>query len=329
MNTNEKNKTMKRYSTTIRMLIFIPILVLTGCIGEDWLNCETENAVLEFSLSTTVTDSSAFLQRINSVDVLLFDRNNRFVTSKHVDRQALTQFQGTRLALTPGTYRVVCWANISNNTRTSPLVECETLLEQSYLEMGNISADTIYYAPAKTHSFAGKSALNRAEVEGSQVVADYTDYTMVVPQMGRVVKQMRFIRAYRSIRVYIVGLNLEDDKQPRVDIAGLSTHYDFLFNTLPLTRDYSQSSQRAIMSDNVTSVAEFFTAFAPIVENIKVSVKDLSGKLVYGSVNLRAYLEEFPQANHDDIEILFEFKENVIVNITLPTWNTQPVTPIF
>ncbi|GHU75747.1 hypothetical protein FACS189414_0530 [Bacteroidia bacterium] len=262
------------------------------------------------------------------MDVLLFDRNNRFVTSKHVDRQALTQFQGTHLALTPGTYRVVCWANISNNTRTSPLVECETLLEHSYLEMGNISADTIYYAPTKINTFTGKNALSRTEEEGILAVADYTDYTMVVPQMGRVVKQMRFVRAYRSIRVYIVGLDMGDDKQPRVDIAGLSTQYDFLFNTLSLKRDYSLSSRRAIMSDDVTSVAEFFTAFAPITENITVSVKDPSGELAYGSVNLRAYLEEFPQANPDDIEILFEFKGNVMVDITLPTWETQPVTPI-
>jgi hypothetical protein len=194
--------------------------------------------------------------------------------------------------------------------------------------MGNINGDTIYYAPAKTNAFTGKGALSRAEGE-TQVAADYSDYTMVVPQMGRVVKQMRFIRAYRSIRVGIVGLDLGEDRQPEVDIAELSTRYDFLFNTLPLKRDYSQMSQKAANSSDVMSVAEFFTAFAPITENIRVSVKDPLGGLVYGSVNLRAYLEEFPQANPDDIEILFEFKENVMVDITLPAWETQPVTPVY
>jgi hypothetical protein len=123
-------------------------------------------------------------------------------------------------------------------------------------------------------------------------------------------------------------LNTKVGQQPTVEITNLSTQYDFLFNTLSLRRDYVQNCQSASIYSEELLLARFFSAYGPISENIVVRVKESSGNTTLSSVNLPAYLREHPQADPDDIDILFEFTDgNVLTSITLPSWGSQIVDP--
>jgi hypothetical protein len=267
------------------------------------------------------------MQQISSVDVFVFNSDSLFITRKRVEKQDMQKsgLMGTYLSLVPGQYLVACWANVGVSSEVSPLTACETILKSSFVSMSAVPGDSLYYAPARRHANSGNGAQRAAEADTLySITANFGDY---------IVKDVEFIRAYRTITVYIKGIStVAEIDAPLVEVRELSTYYDFSYRTLNSgKKDFTRSSQAADVESETLWVSHFCTLFEPITNNIMVKVKLENEPLA--SVKLLDYVRQYypSDSNLDDIEIWIEFdpNDNTNVIIKLPPWIPEPVDPIF
>jgi hypothetical protein len=312
----------------------ILIAVLNGCIRDDREMCPSpDNLTLLFHVEA---DLSGGVEMYSSVDVLLYDGEGVFVERKRVTQAELVVFPGVHFTVVPGEYRVLAWANASSS-RFSLLTPGESLMEQGYIEMTG-EGDALYYAPAKTNTYKGNVALRAEETTADDL---YAPYRVTVPKGGgEVTKELSFTRAYRSITIYLKGLeNLLGGVealalgQIQAEAHNLSTRYDFLYNTLlSERRDYVRPFAVTMTPDGALPSARFYSAYGLIGEDITLTITHLPERASSVMIFLRDYLMRNPPSSFDDINVLVEFyigsSGRVEVSITLPGWSGYPVTPI-
>ncbi|MDR2496068.1 MAG: FimB/Mfa2 family fimbrial subunit [Tannerellaceae bacterium] len=316
---------MKRNILNVTLSFALLLVATISCVNDDLSECYTDNVRLDFYLYPHTR--TLFMQQISSVDVFVFNSDSLFITRKRVEKQEMQKsgLMGTYLSLVPGQYLVACWANVGVSSEVSPLTACETILNRSFVSMNAVPGDSLYYAPARRHANSGNGTTRATGADTLySITADFGDYT---------VKDVEFIRAYRTLTVYIKGLPTEAvDDSPLVEVSELSTYYDFSYRTLNSgKKDFTRSSQTADIASETLWVSHFCTVFEPITNNILVNVKQ--EKEPIASVKLLDYVREYypSDSNLDDIEIWIEFdphdKTNVIVK--LPPWYVEPVDPAF
>jgi hypothetical protein len=127
----------------------------------------------------------------------------------------------------------------------------------------------------------------------------------------------------------VEGLQVDDESLPVIEVAGLYTKYDFLFNTLPYRRNFTQTCATVSTSYGTLLLARFFSAYAPVSDDIVLTLKKTPAGPVLALVNLLSYLRKYPEANKDDMDILITFAAGVMVDITLPDWDKLQVGPVF
>lgn len=88
--------------------------LLVGCIDEDQAACERTNLVFSYVGDGT---EQLFSRKIGKVDLYVFNGDGQLVYTKVVEQPELLAYQGTRLRLDAGTYRVVCVGNAFAKTR--------------------------------------------------------------------------------------------------------------------------------------------------------------------------------------------------------------------
>ncbi|MDR0538257.1 MAG: FimB/Mfa2 family fimbrial subunit [Tannerellaceae bacterium] len=322
---------MKHATSDILLSIFILFIFNSGCVNDDMAECLTDNVKLDFNLYAYPNDSTRFARHIHSVDVFIFDSDSLFVTRKRVTRKDMARigFLGTNISLLPGKYLIACWANADSSTHISPMSKCQTLLGQTSVSMSAVPGDSLYYAPAKIHDNSGYALLD----PGSQIRPD-TLYKVDINYGGRQEKEIDFIRAYRSINVYIIGYtDTKGGKQPPlVELSDISTLYDFKYHTISSEKkSFSKPTQTTTYGtqDSTWSLwaARFFTIYEPITDYIQIKIKDSETNLQLGFVTLKKYLDEHPDVDPDDIDILFEFSGNTLISITNPQWGENQVIP--
>ena len=84
-------------------------ILLTGCIKEEYDDCE--RCTLTFSY-TADGSYDVFQNHITDVSLYVFDAEDRLVQTKQINKSDLQAFQGTKLNLRGGTYRIV---GVGNN----------------------------------------------------------------------------------------------------------------------------------------------------------------------------------------------------------------------
>jgi hypothetical protein len=310
------------------------LIAVSGCIMDDLSMCPSpDNLTVTFRVEAGVTGEMEVARRLNSVDVILFDGDGRFVEHRRVERTDLAIFPGARFTVVPGEYRVLAWANSASGSRLSTLVPGESLIDKGYMEMTG-AGDTLYYAPAKTNAYRGGAALRAEEATEDD---PYALYRVNVPKGGgEVVKELLFTRAYRSISIYLKGLEhlqggMEALGQIQAEAHNLSTRYDLLFNTLTEKRNEIRSFSGTLTPDGTLPAVRFYSAYGPIGEDITFSIMHLPEEAASVLIFLRDYLSDNPPASLDDIDILVEFfrtgEGNVQVSITLPDWSSHPIQP--
>jgi len=94
---------MKRLLLYIVMPL-VSFVLLTSCISENMDDCE--RCKLTFSYLGDV-DYDIFPQHITYVSLYVFDANNRVVQTKRIEQNELKAYQGTKLNLVPGAYRII------------------------------------------------------------------------------------------------------------------------------------------------------------------------------------------------------------------------------
>lgn len=95
------------------MLYTLLLVTVTGCIKENLDDCET---ILYFDYLGDGT-RDIFLQKIEKVDMYIYNENNVCVQKTALDKSELHRQQGTTLTLPSGQYHVVCWGNSLSDTR--------------------------------------------------------------------------------------------------------------------------------------------------------------------------------------------------------------------
>ena len=90
------------------IILYILLLVtVTGCIKENLDDCET---TLYFSYLGDGT-KEIFPQKIEKVDMYIYNQNNVFVQKTVLNRKELNRQRGTTLNLPSGQYHIICWGN--------------------------------------------------------------------------------------------------------------------------------------------------------------------------------------------------------------------------
>ena len=84
--------------------MLVSIVLLAGCIKENSDDCE--RCKLTFSYTGDV-NYDIFQQKISCVSLYVFDDKNSLVQTKRIEQSDLKAYQGTKLNLSPGSYRIV------------------------------------------------------------------------------------------------------------------------------------------------------------------------------------------------------------------------------
>lgn len=314
----------------IRLYICIVCSVLmAGCINTDNSHClDKGSLVLKFGFPDP-EDDSRFNTYIETMDLLLFNEDRCFLMSKKLTPQMLDANRSITLSLPPGTYKVICWANVLANTGYNELVESETLFPDcglQILQAARETGDRLYYAPYRVnvHSRSGFSD------SGSRGDEDFTDYYVSVKPNETATKRLDFIKAHRTINIYITGLNDAPGGTklpPTVDAGYLWGAYDFYHKTLSPRRDFSQRTKSVTVNNDRMDLAVFHSMHGEITDNIDLTVRRSSDGTEAATVNLLEFVTKNPPKDKSEINILISFLDDHGVKISVPDWLENPVKP--
>jgi hypothetical protein len=190
-------------------------LFLFGCLGEDRDDCpSTYNVALEFSLPDE-HGIDRFPGEIHSVDAFILDNAGNLLRRERVERAALDAYQGLRLSLDPGRYRVTCWGNNADNTAYKELTTGAATGVITYANViaGNAGdGDPLYRSPRPAATRAPALTGDEPAVDGL--------LTLEVTSLRDVVLPVEFSVAHHRLEVRVVGYD-GGHSLPDVEIAGL------------------------------------------------------------------------------------------------------------
>ncbi len=134
-----------------RLLAFLLILagmLSTSCLQEDYSNCyRTYRLILSYLGDGT---SEIFPEKINRVEMYVFDESNVCVSSKVLSDEDVAARSTSLPALEPGDYRIICVGNTYETgleNRESPGYERLLFAAAGYLAGRTVNGnDPLYYA---------------------------------------------------------------------------------------------------------------------------------------------------------------------------------------
>lgn len=311
---------MKRYYAAAMLAV---TLIISGCIKPDRDDCGLKyNCVLLFQLNEQDASGSLMAEKLNSIDVLIFDANNHYVTKAYANQAELKQFPGVKLSLDPGEYNIVSWGNACERSQFSSFTDNK--FEGCYIEMvSSENGSALYYAPDK-NSTRTASGVNLTRYEDDMEI-----YKVVVPPNSVVEKTMTFARAHRRLNVYLERYNTEPDA-PLVEINKIPYKVDFFLNTASDRKTYKQQARYQETSLGDMLLASFDTPIADFSYDMILNVmKKSDGTPVVQPLNLKQYVDENAALITDmnEIDILIKFNTDATVSITMPSWDNINVDP--
>jgi hypothetical protein len=321
--------------------LLLSLFSLAGCVGEDRDDCPPPgpgfNVALAFSLENGV---DRFLDKIHSVDVFILDSVGGFLRRERVERDSLEVYQGLRLHLDPGRYRVTCWGNNAANTAYEGLLPGVTTGGIAYSAINTLfvgDSDSLYRAPSAATTRATR-ATRAPALTGAEPTVDGL-LTLEVPKTGAdVTLPVEFSTAYHLVEVRVIGYD-GGNSLPNIEIAGLPIG-DELLSGLSLL-DASLSPRRVTGrkpavddgTNSMTATATFTTFLFPLDDPaVLIRVLDpvtgldaphtpvvLSSKIDPGS----------SPSTSITIHITIDFTTLYVdVTVTVEGWDSNPVYPV-
>lgn len=289
-------------------LPLVSFVLLASCIKENYDDCE--RCELTFSYTGDVS-YDIFQQQITRVSLYVFDADDRLVQTKRIEQNELRAFQGTKLNLSPGNYRVVGVGNVFDKT----VVE-------------NTSANDMSQIIFR-HPNAGKGV-----VEGNDSL--YLGSKMItIPADDWYKDDIPFRSSHLKVSYTVKGYADAADAQSTRAESLLTLRVK---NLLPQT-DFNNRAHGEKMTYNPDLTLNPSNAEHKGYFNIKRHAADsdvefelvdkASGEVVH-TLMLKDFLEKFPQIDVTKQEVLIpivvEFK-NIGVTVTIPDWMIHDVTP--
>ena len=309
--------------------VILLLFAVSGCTKEDRDDCILpDNVTLMFVLKDQ-DGTDRFEQNIKSVDLVLFDQNSIVYSYDRLNESSLSRFPGIKKTIPPGRYYAVCWGNVAENSRLSGLNTGITTWNDCFIEIPSTATrtgDPVYYAPYRRNPYSRSAGMPEQRYTG-----DYTLWEVIVPTGGTVVKEMNFIRAHRTVNVYIKGLvdrvnNI--DYLPTVEAQRVWSRYNFFFETQTSRVNLSQHSVLTEPQNGETvTLTRFHGGFGEILSDINLVVKKGSDGTDIYTANLRQFLLSHPEEDNNDVNILISFLDDYGVEVSVPDWNVGNLTP--
>lgn len=284
---------------------FVPLLFLlcmfTACIREDMSKCrECEGIVLNFEYSN-------FPDKINKVNIGIFDNEGCLVESRQIDKELLLDFQGVKLGLDAGSYTAICWANAFHNTQIKGFVPNSKLED---IEVSNPKCGTSATVHTNDSLFYGK-------------------HTFTIPADRKYTGTVKFIPAHIRFKICIKGLDVKND-MPYIRISKLMPAYDFEMRTCGEYTDYLP----LMKSDNTNN--QWYTRSDVLRFDYENSISvDLINSLennILATVDICSFVKEYNISLDKNKEVIIPILitfENGDISITprIAIWDENIVTP--
>ncbi|MCD7969623.1 MAG: FimB/Mfa2 family fimbrial subunit [Alistipes sp.] len=304
-------------------LTILAAATLCGCIVDDRSDCydEDANLILKFEYFDNGGED-IFADRIETVDLIVFDEYKNFYAWVPISQNQLEEFRGYQMAVDPGDYYMVCWANnnSSGNQGSTP--------DASYVYHSNPeTADPLHYAPDKRFASMDEIARTRAMEEGT--------WKVTVAPSGSTVDTMSFMSAHRTVNVYLKdfpGMNNAAGPQfPEISIENLAEYYDFTLARGPERATFVQTSHILTVEQEWWCYARFYIPHFDYDNNVNVVIRG-TGEYTYNStVTMEEILElhEITEVFDGDdlvLDVEVTYKgDGVPVEISIPAFIVEDV----
>jgi len=307
------------------LLCILSVAAGCGSSKEDTSQCITQNTTLLFRLVDPHYGNDIFLQNIHSVDAYIFDDAKMLVSHRRFEVNELADFPGWKLDLPPGDYYAVCWGNADANSRLRTLDPAVGNFDDGFVEIPtNITTtgNPLYYAPYM--EFPGSRAGGGAATRG-YIPPEMVPYAFTVYEQQENVKEMDFINAHRTINVYVIGYMYPE--LPTVTATHLCAKYDFYFHSYETYHDFTQTVKKVNAPDGSPALlATFYVCFSDITSDMIFTLQGTDGHVFEPVINLQQFIRDNHLTDTETIDILYHFY-GFGADITIPGWNTNPITP--
>ncbi len=294
------------------LLLILSFIALTGCVKDNRDDCPDvpdRNLVLHFEYFDE-EENDIFAERIDMVDVVMFDRNFNFYDWIFVNKASLDEFQGVQLEAEPGDYHVICWANVSSSRNEIPDDGNSTSLGQSMIHHSNSeTADPLHYAPDRR-----ETTVNKSRTRGGSLTDEGT-WMLRVALSGTTEDTIAFMSAHRTLNVYLrnfPGMNDPEPVFPLVTIEHLAEYYDFTLGRGPESAYFVQTSYLVDIDEVTYCYAKFYIPHFDNDNDVNLVITG-QGQYTYSyTVSMQEILEI------NDIESVYD-GDDIILDVEI-TW---------
>lgn len=305
-NPNNKNIQIMKLRNIALCLLLVGGLS-ASCIREDNSDCHN---IYHLAMSYYGDgDADIFSEKIDRVDLYVFDQNSNCVSSTRLTDAELEAQLTTLPPLEPGDYRIVCVGNAYDT-------------KVSNLDSKNLSNIT----------FAADDYINGETVSGNDPLYwSATDYT-IAPYSEYKMEETRttyFASSHYDISVEVVNAPAYVGKNPKIEIVSVSPETDFNNVAKGMATDYIMDT----VHDGVKTTA----AVNNIMRHknhedvyLKVTGEDGTPVAMISFADHIARHKIDTDLNECCIPFLIEFVENSLdVTVWVPSWFIENVTPDF
>ena len=292
------------------VVLLAPVVLLASCIKEDYTDCE--RCTLTFSYMGDGT-WDIFPEKITRVSLYVFNSDDDLVQTKSIEQNDLKAFQGTKLNLEPGNYRVVGVGNAFDKTEVTNLSSSSSMSDVQFHHPnanngGKVEGNDSLYLGQKMITIPSTYWYeDDVPFQSSHLKVSYTVKSYVNPTAESTTRADGFL----ELRV--------KNLLPQTDFNNVANGTKITYNPA-LAYDPSKSEHNGyfnIMRHSKDADVEFEL------------VDKSTGKVVH-TLKLADFLNEFTQIDVTKQEVLIpiivEFK-NIGVDVTIPDWMIHNVTP--
>lgn len=293
------------------MYLLASVVLLASCIKEDYADCE--RCTLTFSYMGDGT-WDVFPEHVTRVSLYVFNDEDRLVQTKLIEQNELKAFQGTKLNLEPGDYRIV---GVGNNYAKTEVTNLSST-SMSEIQFHHPNADE-----------GGKVEGNDSLYLGQKMITIPSTYWYEddVPFRSSHLKVSYTVRNYINPNAAESATRAEGAMELRVK------------NLLPQT-DFTNKANGQKMT--YTPVMSFSAeknehyGYFNIMRHTKDSdvefeiVDKVTGEVVH-TLALADFLTQFPQIDVTKQEVLIPIivEFGMGVTVTVPDWLIEDRDPIY
>lgn len=281
-------------------LLFI-LCMLTACIREDMSKCgECEGIILNFEYPN-------FPNKINKVNIGIFDKDGSLVESRLIDKESLTEFQGIKLGLESGNYTAVCWGNAFDNT-----------------QIKGLSVDSKLNNMEVSHPNSGSSKI----IETSDSLF-YGKHVFTIPSDRKYVGTVKFKPAFIRFKVAVKGLDVKQNAVA-IRITNLKTYYNSEMQTYGELSNYIPPMIATSDKMWVTHSDVFRFDYDNPIKVDLLNAADNNN--ILASVDIKDFVKNnnisLDENTEVTIPILFNFTSgNISINPEIGIWDESTVIP--